>query len=87
MTQDIPDVAKEVVRQETPRELPTTLSIAIKICEVADPNSTSNGELFIEDGGLGEKTPDVLKTAYRRAAEKLVLDRRAARNNTPVEQY
>lgn len=79
MTNDLPPVAKDVVAKETPGEPATTLSVARKVCEIANLSCSANGELFIEDGGLGERTNEALKKAYGLAARFLVEQRRAAR--------
>lgn len=80
MTESLSDAAKEEYRKEIPGgKLETAESIARKICEVASPHGTANGQVYIEDGGLREKTPAVVKRAYSIIGRELVLQRRAQR--------
>ncbi len=79
ITSWVPLSAKEIFRQETPGEMATTRSIARKICEMASPFFKENGAVLVEDGGLGEKSPDVFKRAAGLALRALATQRKESR--------
>lgn len=81
ITADLPEVIFEILREETPGEVATTESIAKKVCEIANPNAKVNGQLFEEDGGLGEKTPAASRKAMYAAAKLKVRERNTQEAN------